>query len=57
MGEACSRNRGEEWCIRGFGGGNPREGDHLEDPGVGGRIILRWIFRTLGVGHGLDRTG
>ena len=25
--------------------GNPRERDHLENPGVVGRIILRWIFR------------
>jgi hypothetical protein len=24
---------------------NPRERDHLENPGVNGRIILRWIFR------------
>ena len=24
--------------------------DHLEDPGVDGRIILRWIFRKLDVG-------
>jgi len=25
--------------------GNLRERDHLGDPGVDGRIILRWIFR------------
>jgi len=25
--------------------GNPREIHHLGDPGVDGRIILRWIFR------------
>ena len=27
------------WC------GNLRERNHLEDPGVDGRVILRWIFR------------
>jgi hypothetical protein len=26
----------------------------LEDPGVDGRIILRWIFRKWDGGHGLD---
>jgi hypothetical protein len=25
--------------------GNLREREHLEEPGVNGRIILRWIFR------------
>ena len=30
--------------------GNLREGGHLGDPGVGGRIILRWIFRKWDVG-------
>ena len=36
------------------------ERDHLGDPGVGERIILRWIFRKWGVGVGgfeLDRCG
>jgi len=26
--------------------GNLIERDHLDDPGVDGMIILRWIFRT-----------
>jgi hypothetical protein len=24
-----------------------REGDHLEDPDVDGRIIIKWIFERL----------
>ena len=34
----------------GFWWGNLRERDHLEVPGLDGRIILRWIFRKWYVG-------
>jgi len=30
--------------------GNLRDRDHMEDPGVDRRIILRWIFRKWDVG-------
>ena len=33
----------------GFWLGNLRERDHLEDPGIDGRIILRWTFES-GIG-------
>ena len=49
MGGACSAYGGEERCIEGFSG-ELRERDHLGDPGVDGRIILRWIFRKWDVG-------
>jgi len=35
---------------RGVYRGNLRERGHLEDPGLDGRIILRWIFRKWDVG-------
>jgi hypothetical protein len=39
----------------GGGGGTRRERDHLEDPGIEGRIIFRHFFKKWG--YGLDRNG
>ena len=38
----------------GFWWGNLRERDHLADPSVDGRIIMRWIFRKWEWGGGMD---
>jgi hypothetical protein len=37
---------GENEVHAGFWEGDLREGDHLGDQGVDGRIILKWIFKT-----------
>jgi len=37
--------------------GKPAGRGHLGDPGVDGRIILRWIFMKWDLGYGLDRAG
>jgi len=42
-GHGAYMGRGEV-CTN-FWWGNLRERDHLGDPGVDGRIILRWLFR------------
>jgi hypothetical protein len=34
-----------------------REGDHLKDPGLDGRIILKWNFDRLDERHRLDFSG
>jgi hypothetical protein len=36
--------------------GNVREGEHLEDPGVSERIILKLILEKWNGEHGLDQS-
>jgi len=40
---------GEVEVYKGFGWGNFRERDDLEDPGLNDMIIFRWIFRKWDV--------
>ena len=51
-GHVARMERGEAYT--GFWWSNLMERDHLEDPGVDGRVILSWIFRKWDVGA---RTG
>jgi hypothetical protein len=37
---------GKREVHSGFSWGDLREGDHLGDPGVDGRIILKWICKN-----------
>jgi hypothetical protein len=48
---------GERRCVYRVLVGKPEGKNHLEDPGVDGRIILSWIFRKWDGVHGLDRSG
>jgi hypothetical protein len=45
MGRACSSDGGGVRRVQGFWWGNLRERDQWGDPGVDGRIILRWLFK------------
>jgi hypothetical protein len=45
MGGACSTYVGEEKCIQHFCGEDLKEGDHLEDSGVDGSMILKWVLK------------
>jgi len=50
MGGACSMYGGRGEVYTGFWWGSLRERDHLDEPGIDGWIILRWIFRKWDVG-------
>jgi hypothetical protein len=45
---------GEREVHTGFWWGDLREGDHLRDPGIDGRIILKWIKTWDGAWTGLS---
>jgi hypothetical protein len=45
MGGALIRMAEQREEYTGFWWGNLRKRDHLEDPGVGGRVILRRILK------------
>jgi hypothetical protein len=54
MDGACSWDGDRGKACTGFWWENLREKDHWGDPGVDGRIILRWIFRKWDVGYRLE---
>jgi hypothetical protein len=52
MGGTCS-TYGERRGVYRVLVGKSEGKSHLEDPGVDGRVVLKWIFRKLDVG-GMD---
>ena len=55
MGGPCS-TYGERRVVYRFSVGKGEGMNHFKDPGIEGRILLRWVFRKWG-GHALDYSG
>jgi hypothetical protein len=41
----CGSYGRSEKCVHGFGGGNLKERANLDELGIDGRIILKWILK------------
>jgi len=52
LGHVARLGGGEEY--KGIWWGNLRKRDRLEDSGVDGNIILKWVIRKWDGEHGLD---
>ena len=50
----CGAHVGQGEAHTGFWWENLRERDHLEEPDIGGRIILKWICKKWDRGKGMD---